>query len=168
MFNLMILGKEGIEYLQDIKYIENEKSSNLQELIRLSGDIFGKTEKHKQKISNDLQMRINISSPYVEDIDMMLLHCSTEGVENIKSAIIRLENEIELENSQKCKYVFLMLIPTEAKDYQREILSSISRKLIEDMDFVNHIKFSKKEIISEKINNIIFDFYKSKIKLLSI
>lgn len=168
MFNLMILGKEGIEYLQDIKYIENEKSSNLQELIRLSGDIFGKTEKHKQKISNDLQMRINISSPYVEDIDMMLLHCSTEGVENIKSAIIRLENEIELENSEKCKYVFLMLIPTEAKDYQREILSSISRKLIEDMDFVNHIKFSKKEIISEKINNIIFDFYKSKIKLLSI
>lgn len=168
MFNLMILGKEGIEYLQNIKYIENGKSSNLEELIRLSGNIFGDTENHKEKIINDLQKRVNISSPYVEEIDMMLLHCSTEGVENIKSAIIRLENEIDLEDNQKCKYVFLMLIPTQAKDYQREILSSISKKLIEDMDFVNHVRFSKKEIVSEKINNIIFDFYKSKIKLLEI
>lgn len=168
MFNLMILGKEGIEYLQNIKYIENEKSSNLEKLIRLCGDVFADSEKHKEKITNDLQKRVNISSPYVEEIDMMLLHCSTEGVKNIKSAIIRLENEIELENNQRCKYVFLMLIPTKAKDYQREILSSISKKLIEDMDFVNHIKFSKKEVVIEKINNIIFDFYKSKIKLLSI
>lgn len=168
MFNLMIIGKEGIEYLQDIKYIENEKCSSIEELTKLSGEIFGQTEEKKEIISKDLQRRVNISSPYVKDIDMMLLHCSTIGISVIKSAVIRLENEIELEDNEKCKYIFLMLIPIDAKDYQREILSSISKKLIEDMDFVNHLKFAKKEVVSEKINNIILDFYKSKIKLLSI
>ena len=167
MFKLMIIGKEGIEYLQDIKYIENAKCSNLQELTKLSSDIFGVTEKHKEIIDKDLQRRVKISSPYVEEIDMMLLHCSTEGIDTIKSAVIRLDEEISLDNNQKCRYVFLMLIPVDAKDYQREILSSISKKLIEDKEFVNHIKFSNKEIVSEKINNIILDFYKSKIVLLS-
>lgn len=168
MFNLMILGKESIEYLQDIKYIEDNKSSNLEELILLCSDIFADSENDKNKIVSDLRKRINISSPYVEEIDMMLLHCSTEVIKNIKSAIVRLESEIELEDNNKCKYAFVMLIPKEAKDYHREILGSISKNLIEDMHFVNHVKFSKKEVVSEKINNIIFDFYKNKIKSLSI
>lgn len=168
MFKIMMIGKEGIDYVQDIKYIENTKCINLENLTKLSGDSFGITEIDKDIIHKDLQRRVKISSPYVEDIDLMLLHCSTEGISNIKSAIIRLDEEIQLDNNQKCKYAFLMLIPSDAKDYQREILSSISQNLIEDVEFVNHIKYSQKEVVSEQINNIILDFYKSKLKLLSI
>ena len=87
-----------------------------------------------------MQRRVKISSPYVEEIDMMLLHCSTEGIDTIKSAVIRLDEEISLDNNQKCRYVFLMLIPVDAKDYQREILSSISKKLIEDEELREQIK----------------------------
>lgn len=166
MFKLMNIGKEGIEYLQDIKYIESSKCASLKELIELSSDIFGITNEHKEIIQKDLQKRVKVSTPYVDDIDMMLLHCSTQGIDSIKSAIIRLEEDIKLEHNQMCKYGFLMLIPENAKDYQRELLSSISIKLIEDMEFVEHLKFSEKKVVSEKINNIILDFYESKIKSL--
>ena len=62
---------------------------------------------------------------------------------------------------------FLIPKREESKNFGQNVISSISKKSIEDKEFVNHIKFSNKEIVSEKINNIILDFYKSKIVLLS-
>lgn len=168
VYTLMMIAKEGIEYLQNIKYIENEKCNNLQDVIKLCGEIFGETQEDKEVISRDLKRRTHISSPYIEDIGMILLHCSSSCVNSIKSAIIRLQYPIEVDEKNKCRYAFLMLIPTDSKDYHKDMLSSISKKMIEDMDFINHIKHSDKAIVNKEINNIIMDFYKNKIKLLSI
>lgn len=168
IYTLMMTAKEGIEYIQNIKYIENLKSNNLQDVIKVCGELFGETKEEKEVISKDLERRIHISSPYIDDIDMMLLHCSSSCISSIKSAIIRLQYPIEVDQKNKCRYAFLMLIPSDSRSYQKDILSSISKKMIEDMDFVSHIKHSEKEIVNKEINNIIMDFYKNKIKLLSV
>ena len=90
----------------------------------------------------------------------------TSEVENIRYASIRLSDEIMIDQENKTKYALLMLIPKEAKDYQRDLLSNISENLIENDQFVDCIKYGDTEDIKERFKSIVLDFYIRKMKVL--
>jgi mannitol operon transcriptional antiterminator len=167
VMELMYIAKEAIEFVEDIRFVEDKKCSNLEELVNITSELFTNSKEDKNIICNDLNRRINISSPYVEDIDIILLHCATSRVESIKSAVIRLQQPINLDNAKRSKYVLCMLIPIEAKKYQREIMSCISKQLIEDIGFVEDIKISNENKIKQNIKKVILDFYSNKLNLIS-
>ena len=91
----------------------------------------------------------------------------TEEVKNIRYASIRLTKEVMIDEENKTRYALLMLIPKEAKAYQRELLSKISENLIENDDFINCIKYGNKEEIKENFKSIVLDFYINKMKVIS-
>lgn len=162
ILQLMNMGKDILEFLEDIKFIKGDKCSNLKDLIRISSEIFTNDKQKSLEIKKSLERRIDISTPYVEDIDMILLHCSCINVEKIKLAIIRLDNNIDINSREIVKNGLLMLIPEKACNYHRQILSQISSNLIEDDSFVDIIKNSKEEEVIKALENIVLSFYTKK------
>lgn len=167
VMDFMIMSGNIVEFFKSIEVHEKIECDDLEELINYGSFIFAKDSKSALKIQKDLKRRINISTPFVDGIDIALLHCMTEEVKNIRYASIRLLNEIMMDNTNKTKYALLMLIPKEAKDYQRELLSKISENLIESQEFVECIKHGNKEEIKEKFKSIVLDFYINKMEILS-
>lgn len=167
VMDFMIMSGNIVEFFKSIEVHEDVECDNLEELINYASFMFANNSKSAFKIQKDLKRRISISTPFVEGIDISLLHCMTDEVTNIRYASIRLSNKIMMDNENKTKYVLLMLIPKEAKTYQRELLSKISENLVENEGFVDCIKYGDKEEIKEKFKSIVLDFYIKKMEVLS-
>lgn len=167
VMDFMIMSGNIVEFFNSIEVHENVDCDDLEELINYSSFIFAESSKSALQIQKDLKRRINISTPFIDEIDIALLHCMTEEVTNIRYASIRLSNEIMIDKENKTKYALFMLIPKEAKTYQRELLSNISENLIENNEFVDCIKYRNKEDIKGKFKSIVLDFYIKKMKVLS-
>lgn len=156
-----------VEFLNLLEVHEDVDCDDIEELVNYSSFIFVNDSKAALKIQRDLKRRINISTPFVDGIEIALLHCMTEEVKNIRYASIRLTKEVMIDEENKTRYALLMLIPKEAKAYQRELLSKISENLIENDDFINCIKYGNKEEIKENFKSIVLDFYINKMKVIS-
>ena len=156
-----------VEFFKLLEVHEDVDCDDIEELVNYSSFIFANDSKSALKIQRDLKRRINISTPFVDGIEIALLHCMTQEVKNIRYASIRLSKEVMIDKENKTRYALLMLIPKEAKDYQRELLSKISENLIENDDFVNCIKYGNKEEIKENFKSIVLDFYINKMKVIS-
>ena len=166
VMDFMIMSGNIVEFFKSIEVHEDVECDDLEELINYSSFIFAKDSKSALRIQKDLKRRINISTPFVDGIEIALLHCMTSEVENIRYASIRLSDEIMIDQENKTKYALLMLIPKEAKDYQRDLLSNISENLIENDEFVDCIKFGDTEDIKGSFKSIVLDFYIRKMKVL--
>ena len=167
VMDFMTMSGNLVEFFKSIEVHEDVDCDDVEELVNYSSFIFADDSKSALKIQRDLKRRINISTPFVDGIEIALLHCMTEEITNIRYASIRLSKEIMIDKENKTKYALLMLIPKEAKTYQREILSKISENLIENDEFVNCIKFGNKEEIKESFKSIVLDFYINKMKVIS-
>lgn len=164
--NFMIMSGNIVEFFKSIEVHEDVDCDDLEELINYSSFIFANNSKSALQIQKDLKRRINISTPFVDGIDIALLHCMTEEVENIRYASIRLSNEIMIDKENKTKYALFMLIPKEPK-LIKGVIKQYKWDLIENNEFVDCIKHGDKEDIKGKFKSIVLDFYIRKMKLLS-
>ncbi|MDY2734920.1 BglG family transcription antiterminator [Intestinibacter sp.] len=167
VMDFMTMSGNLVEFFKLLEVHEDVDCDDIEELVNYSSFIFANDSKSALKIQRDLKRRINISTPFVDGIEIALLHCMTQEVKNIRYASIRLSKEVMIDKENKTRYALLMLIPKEAKDYQRELLSKISENLIENDDFVNCIKYGNKEEIKENFKSIVLDFYINKMKVIS-
>lgn len=167
VMDFMTMSGNLVEFLNLLEVHEDVDCDDIEELVNYSSFIFVNDSKAALKIQRDLKRRINISTPFVDGIEIALLHCMTEEVKNIRYASIRLTKEVMIDEENKTRYALLMLIPKEAKAYQRELLSKISENLIENDDFINCIKYGNKEEIKENFKSIVLDFYINKMKVIS-
>ena len=159
MFDFMNLAKDIVNLVDDIVLIDDINISNLNDLICICSNIFTKSELEYDEIFKSLEKRINLSSPYIDDVDIMLMHCLSENIDTIKLAMIRSKNDIDLGLENKTKYFLLMLMSKNHNNYQRKALSEISKNLIEDCEFIETLK-SKNEIsIKNYIKKIVTNFY---------
>lgn len=163
ILELMNIGRDILEFIKDIRFIKDYKCDQLEELIKICSNEFSKNDEQSTEIAKSLNRRVNISTPYIEDIGMILLHSSCESIEEIKLAIIRLDNKIFINNEETSQHGLLMLIPSDAKPYFRQILSEISSNLIEDEMFVTAIKKSSQDEVKKMIEKIVLDFYTKKL-----
>lgn len=159
IFELMNIGKDILKFLKDIELIICKDINNIEELVSVCSRIFANTDEDSRNLFNGLKRRISISTPYVEEINMIFLHCSSENISDIKLGIIRLEKEICINTEEYTKYGILMFIPQKSLSYQRQLLSEISSNLIENEEFLNIIKNGTKEDINNSLEEIVAVFY---------
>ncbi|MGM9531312.1 BglG family transcription antiterminator [Intestinibacter sp.] len=167
VMDFMTMSGNLVEFFKLLEVHEDVDCDDIEELVNYSSFIFANDSKSALKIQRDLKRRINISTPFVDGIEIALLHCMTQEVKNIRYASIRLSKEVMIDEENKTRYALLMLIPKEAKDYQRDLLSKISENLVENDDFISCIKYGNKEEIKENFKSIVLDFYINKMKVIS-
>ncbi|MGL4656351.1 MAG: BglG family transcription antiterminator [Sarcina sp.] len=116
-------------------------------------------------ISQDLIAREKKGSTIINDKDVILLHCRTNGVKEIYFGFIKVEESIKLLNEgimQEIKYIFIMIAPSKASEEQMEVLSNISSTFISEENimhrFINGNYIESYNIITE----IMKDFYEIK------
>lgn len=163
ILEIMNMGKDILRFIEEINFINDDECNQLEDLISICSKQFSKNEDEALDIEKSLKRRINISSPYIEEIDMHLLHCSCESMNEIKLAVIRLKNKLIIDSEETSQYGVLMLIPSGAKNYLRQILSEISSNLIEDEELVEIIKNSSEEDAKKRLENIVLNFYTKKL-----
>lgn len=167
ILEIMNMGKDILRFIEEIKFVNDDECNQLEGLINICSKQFSNDEDEALDIEKSLKRRIDISSPYIEDIDMHLLHCSCESINEIKLAVIRLKNKLIIDSEETSQYGVLMLIPSGAKNYLRQILSEISSNLIEDEELVGIIKNSSEEDTKKKLKNIVLNFYTKKLLQIS-
>ncbi len=165
IFELMKISKSIMDLLEDFKVIDDVTLKDMKELISFSSKIYSQTFTQSYEIKQSLQKRVDLSSPYIDEIDICLLHCATESVDSIKMAIIKSIEDVSFNDSESSKNIIYMLIPKNAKEYERKILSEISRNIIENKELINTIKASKEDEIIKQIRNIVTRFYENQINL---
>lgn len=159
----MNIGKDILQFLEEVQF-EKFKSKDLSELIVDSSKIFAKSSEDIISIKEALEERLKISIPYIEESEILLLHCMSERIDIMKLAIIKLENKIMLDSNEEIDNVVFMLLPKNSPSYQRQIMSEISGSLIDNIVFTNKInKFSIEEMILE-VKDIVFNFYTNRLK----
>lgn len=164
VFKVMTLGKSIINFLNEMKVVEDVESNNLEELIDYCSKLFVKDEAKSKYIKEALSERLDRADLYFEELDIMLPHCQTKGIDSMKLAFIKLQKELNLKNDDKTSNIMLMLMPDNADSYDKELLSFISVCLIENSNFLESIKSYDIEKIYDNIKLITSKFYKNKLK----
>lgn len=165
LFTVMNVSTTISRLLEDFKIITNTNLKDIDELIRFSSRLYSKSSEDALNISKSLKSRVDISLPYIEDIDICLLHCCTNGIDSIKMAVINCSDEVVLGKNEKTKNIIFMLLPKNAKEYERNILSEINQNIIDNEYFINSIKLVDKKSIENEIKNITMKYLKNQINL---
>ena len=72
VMNFMIMSGNIVEFFKSIEVHEDVDCDDLEELINYSSFIFANNSKSALQIQKDLKRRINISTPFVDGIDIAL------------------------------------------------------------------------------------------------
>ncbi len=151
-----------IDYLQSIdhilksfKKVEIQSDMGVEELSEFVSYRFSDNTSDGEKICNSLISREQMSSQLIEQLEIVLLHCSTGGV---KRPLIMLLHPgggyIQNSQGSKAKSCFLMLVPQNSTSELKEIIGAVSSALVEDDDFLNAVVSGDEAIVYTKLESI--------------
>jgi len=158
---LMAYGGAVIEILDNFFLKEDFYADNLHELIRGVSKLVGKDEENADIIEEDLIAREKHGSTILSGKEIILLHCRTKGVKTLKFGVVRLNNESSVygfDNSgyeEKIMTSLVMMTPPDTNKRHLEVISEISRNLIDEPDFVDILVKGKKMEIYDQVNSIL-------------
>ena len=165
IYKTLKLSDNILSILENFKFINNITILSFENLLRFITTLFLDNDKEQKILYSELKERLDLSLPYFDEIDLLLLHCSSKTNVNINMGMINLKNVINFEN-KNIKHILIMILPENSYDIQRELLSEISFSLINNQAFLQTIKFSDKETILNYLKNIMINFFTEKINKL--
>ncbi len=154
--NRVINHLQDIEYiLKNFKTIKVEADIQIEELSRFVCYRFVDSHDEGEKVYNGLMSREKMSSQLIEQLEIVLLHCATDGV---KRPIIMLlhpeEGHIYNAQGNRAKGCLLILIPQNSSSELKEAIGAISSALVEDDQLLNAVMNGDEVIVYEKLEFI--------------
>lgn len=159
--NITNLGQSILSVLDNISLKEINKIDSIEELIRQSSFVFACNDDIAKHIEEKLIERENISTTYLCNFNIMLLHCKVSCIEGARFGYIRLKQP--LDNGGKIiEGAIVELVTDQSMDVDTEIIGKINEALIEKEDFIKVLKENNKDDIIRKITEILFNLYEQK------
>ncbi len=154
---------ETIEYTKCIEHIllnfeviEIQQDMNIDEVSKYAGYRFANSHRDGEKIYQSLMAREKMSTQLIESLNIVLLHCSTDGVKQPIIVLLHPKNgEIKNQAGQTAKSCVLMLIPQNSKSELKEAIGAISSSLIEDEAFLKAVVDGEQTAIKTKLEFIL-------------
>lgn len=153
-----------LDLIEHFRLEKVEGIENTPQLIDWISTQFTESGTDASILSDQLRERENLGSTFLRNEGVKLLHTKTETVKHLTFAIIRLETSplYEWVTSAAGKQVepidicLLMLLPKETSKHHLEIMSYLSKSIIEDTNFVAALKTDSEAVlracIHEKLN----------------
>lgn len=164
-------GEGVIEILDNFFLEENIYANNLNELIKCVSSLVGKNEEDIDIIEKDLKAREKHGNTILNGKELMLLHCRTNGVSTLKFGIARLSTEKPIfcmntgGSKEKISTALVMMTPFNKNKRHLEVISEISRNLIDEPMFIDVLAKGTKQDIYNAVNSILNEFLDSRIKM---
>jgi len=140
-----------LEVLNNFELYNDYKFKGVDNLISYAALRLTEHKSDIEEIENDLKRREELGSTVLEHNKIMLLHCKSSAVQELKFLVIRPESEFEIKNKNgekiKINIVVVMAAPMHGSKQGREVLSEISRLLIESDDFIKSVNSGEKNEI---------------------
>ncbi len=147
---------QNIEYLlQNFKKMDIQPEMKIDELSKFVSYRFFDSPSDGEKIYNNLMARENISSQLIEQLELVLLHCSCDSVKQPMIALLHPnEGYIFNEQGQKAKSCFLMLIPNNSCTELKQAMGAVSSALVEDDYFLKAVLNGDENTVYAKLEQI--------------
>lgn len=164
---------EGVfEILEGFFFEDNLNVGNIHELIKHISDLLGKNKEAIDMIKNDLKAREKHGSTILSGKEIILLHCRTKGVSTLKLGIVRLNNKEPIfclnsnGDEERIKTAVVMMTPFDKTRRHLEVISEISRSMIDEPKFIDTLVKGASEDIYDDVNRILNRFLDSSINMI--
>lgn len=163
---LNVYNRKIVEILNNFQLIEDKDIQDVDEAILLIvKQIFNQDDK-REILSNDLKKREEQGSTLLEQREIILLHCRTDVVDSIYYWIIRPKKHFYIkdseENIKKVSSISVMLAPKDIEQEGLEVLSEITKELMENSRLGYLIRESIEKDIYGELSEILERFYLQK------
>ncbi len=147
---------KNIEHmLKNFEVVEVQNYISIDELARFSGYRFANNNRAGEKIYNSLLAREQMSTQLIEQLELVLLHCSTDGVKEPLLVVLHPQGGLITNDAgQKAKSCLLMLVPQNSSSEIKEAIGAVSSSLVEDEKFLRSVIDGDEKAITEKLEFI--------------
>ncbi len=141
--------------LNNFKNLVADDLQTVEDVAKYVGYRFADSEADGEFIYNDLMKREAVSTQIIKELDLLLLHCVSQGVKEPVIAIIS-SNSTKITNTESdtAKTTLLVLLPQNASQDIKTAIGSISSALIEDDDFLNKVISGSEKDVFIKIQQL--------------
>ncbi len=161
--------KEIQSILNNFNVINASDSQTVEDLAKFLGYRFGTNTENGEIIYNSLMQRERISTQVIESLNLLLLHCTTEGIiQPIISIITNGKYGFVNTKGQKAQTCLAIIVPKNSTAQIKETIGLICSELVENDDFLNTILMEDEsdiyikleELLQGKLSNYFADIFK--------
>lgn len=157
---------QGIIQVLDNFFLETVDAGSTEELIDQVCNRLLTDASLKQQLKADLLRREEKGGTYISGKEICLLHCRSSSIETLYFGALRPEVPIYHINNnglkEEIKLAIIMLAPEESPQTHIEVISEVSKIIIERPDFLRMLMENMKEEAYIAISNHLNEFYKYK------
>ena len=163
---LNICNQRILQILESFRLIENLQVKDVDSLIRTACTQVMEDKQKRNQLYTDLKNREKQGSTLLEQKEIMLLHCRTRTVKELHFMVFRLQKPFYLQGTdggmKKVQAVTLMLAPYNSEKIGLQLLSEITKELIENDHFSSSIIEGTAEDIYNGLSFVLGQFYQQK------
>lgn len=156
------LGEEILYLLEHVQLLVLPYAQDKRELLYVASGMFSQTKEARELIADSLAKREQISSTYIRDFQMLLLHCRTSGVTHCSFGYIRLKRPL-FQAEGLIQGAIVMLVPKEGDSLETELMSEISSGLLEEEAFFTAVQKKGRVCIVEELEKRLMRYYQKRI-----
>ncbi len=139
--NIAIYHLQDLEViLRNFKKVDIQPDMDIEELSRFVSYRFVDSPSDSEKVYNSLISREQMSSQLIEQLELVLLHCSTDG---IKKPLVMLlhpsDGHIFNAQGKRARSCLLIMIPKNSSPELKETIGAISGALVEDEQLLSAV-----------------------------
>lgn len=157
-----------LEIVQGFEVLSAQTFKDTDALITYIANHYGPSAKDRASIHAQLTAREALGTTLLKQEGLKLLHTKTDAVDQLTFAVVRLSRPMahvdhgleEEKQSTEIDLVVLMLMPMLLQKHKVAIMTYLSKLMIEDPQFVKHLKTMEAEKLRQLINrklNLWFD-----------
>ncbi|RKD30029.1 hypothetical protein BET03_04810 [Thermohalobacter berrensis] len=151
-----------LQLLNNFYFKDNVCVNSIEELIEFVSQLMIE-EDHKKVLADKLKAREKQGHTILKDKKIILLHCRSKVVKEISCGVVKLKNKINNNlTNQEISTALILIAPKESSKASLEVISEISRALVEN-EYLTEILISKgKDEIYEEFSKLLNNFYSAK------
>ncbi|NDL66991.1 BglG family transcription antiterminator [Anaerotalea alkaliphila] len=164
--------KKIMGLLEGFRLMEGVDGGDMESVIALAAETFAAEGEGGDKVARlreDLLQREAQGSTILESKGIMILHCRSEGVDRIRFAVLRLGREREVANTKgktvPVRTMAVLLAPRDEPKPGLEILSEITRGIVEEEEFSTGMREGMQETLENHLSRLLLGFYRQKMEM---
>ncbi len=143
------------------------KAKSIEMLIKYVAEISTKDNRDRKILQNVLLEREKLGSTVLQGEGIVLIHGKASIIKNMSFTIWRLDKPITVKTGKRIETIYsavVMLIPEVISKEQIETMSVLSKALIEETAFVEHIKTAEEVKLFDYIKSIMHKWLSKQLK----
>lgn len=162
---LQALGQESIRLVDHLMLCSVEQVDSKQVLIEKAASLFTQNPDKQARIAQDITAREAISETYIDQGQVLLLHCKTPGVNGCHLGYIRLETPFD-NNGKIVSGAIVMIIPQDPERVHIEIMGQISAAFLENKGLYLSVQRGEVADFSREVEKVLSTYYRKTLHLM--